>query len=90
MSQLRRPWEPADVDPQDVLDHCDECDVCNGPACVRVTAGTSGALLFCDHHFRAHERVIAARGYTVHDERRTLDEDIALALALARALDGAA
>lgn len=90
MSQLRRPWEPADVDPHGALDSCDQCDVCGATARVRVSVADEGPLLFCDPHYRRHEGGIAARGFAVRDERRTLDEDIALALALARALDGAA
>jgi hypothetical protein len=89
MSQLRRPWEPAD-DSRNPLDRCDECDVCGSTACVRVSVDGAGQLLFCDPHYRAHETALTDRGYAVRDERRTLDEDIALALALARALDDAA
>ncbi|MHA7135174.1 DUF7455 domain-containing protein [Oerskovia turbata] len=89
MSQLRRPWEPAD-DTTVALDRCDECDVCGATARVRVDVDRAGALLFCDPHFREHETALTAHGYVVRDERRTLDEDIAIALALARALDEAA
>jgi len=90
MSQLRRPWEPADADPLGPIDRCDQCDVCGATACVRVSVTDHGPLLFCDPHYRAHEAAITAGGHAVRDERRTLDEDIALALALARALDSAA
>ncbi len=55
-----------------------------------MTVAGRSQLLFCDPHYRAHEGAIVAAGYAVRDERRTLDEDIALALALARALDSAA
>ncbi|GAA3220159.1 hypothetical protein ACFP63_15340 [Oerskovia jenensis] len=90
MNHLRRPWEPPDADPHDALDRCDQCDACGATACVRVTVAGRSQLLFCDPHYRAHEGAIVAAGYAVRDERRTLDEDIALALALARALDSAA
>ncbi|WP_210411032.1 hypothetical protein [Oerskovia sp. KBS0722] len=90
MNHLRRPWEPPDADPHDAIDRCDRCDACGATACVRVTVAHEGILLFCDPHYRLHESAIVTAGYTVRDERRTLDEDIALALALARALDSAA
>jgi hypothetical protein len=89
MSQLRRPWEPADGTCA-AIDRCEGCDVCGAVARVRVSVADAGPLHFCDPHYRTHESAVVEHGYVVRDERRTLDEDIALALALARALDAAA
>ncbi|RXR25140.1 hypothetical protein EQW78_06745 [Oerskovia turbata] len=90
MNHLRRPWEPPDADPHDVIDRCDRCDACGATACVRVTVAGLGPLFFCDAHYARHESAITAAGHAVSDGRRSLDDDIALALALARALDSAA
>lgn len=54
----------------------DRCDRCGAQAFARATlpgAGT-GELLFCGHHFRAHELALVAAGARVHDERHRIDE----------------
>ncbi|MEZ0447205.1 DUF7455 domain-containing protein [Cellulomonas sp. ICMP 17802] len=54
----------------------DRCDRCGAQAFVRATlpAADGLELLFCGHHFRAHELKLVAAGATVHDERHRIDE----------------
>jgi len=33
-------------------------------------------LLFCGHHFRAHELKLVAAGATIQDERHRIDEQL--------------
>jgi hypothetical protein len=50
----------------------DRCDRCGAQAYVRVTLATGGDLLFCAHHFRAHEGKLRGTGARVIDETRRL------------------
>ncbi|UZN02522.1 hypothetical protein [Cellulomonas sp. S1-8] len=54
----------------------DRCDRCGARAYVRATLGQAGGaeLLFCGHHFRAHEMKLVAAGATILDERHRIDE----------------
>ncbi|WP_421734962.1 DUF7455 domain-containing protein [Cellulomonas sp.] len=54
----------------------DRCDRCGAQAFVRATLPTADGmeLLFCGHHFRAHELKLVAAGATIQDERHRLDE----------------
>lgn len=58
------------------LTRADRCDRCGAQAFVRVTLprADGAALLFCGHHFRAHELALVAAGASVHDERHRIDE----------------
>ena len=78
MNALRRPWEAS---PEE---HA-HCDVCGGTASVHVRVNAAGHLSFCEHHYARHEAAVIERGYAVRDERRELDDDVALALVLALA-----
>lgn len=54
----------------------DRCDRCSAQAFVRATLpGDGGVLLFCGHHFRAHESALSGAGARVHDERHRLLEE---------------
>ncbi|MGN8244760.1 DUF7455 domain-containing protein [Cellulomonas soli] len=54
----------------------DRCDRCGAQAYVKATIPTADGmeLLFCGHHFRAHELKLVAAGATVVDERHRIDE----------------
>jgi hypothetical protein len=54
----------------------DRCDRCGAQAFVRATLPSADGmeLLFCGHHFRAHELKLVAAGATIHDERHRIDE----------------
>jgi hypothetical protein len=54
----------------------DRCDRCGARAFVRATipAAHGMELLFCGHHFRAHELNLIAAGAGIHDERHRIDE----------------
>lgn len=54
----------------------DRCDRCGAQAFVRATLPTGDGLelLFCGHHFRAHELKLVAAGAAIHDERHRIDE----------------
>lgn len=54
----------------------DRCDRCGAQAFVRATLPTADGLelLFCGHHFRAHEPKLVAAGATIQDERHRIDE----------------
>ncbi|WP_448630409.1 DUF7455 domain-containing protein [Cellulomonas soli] len=54
----------------------DRCDRCGAQAFVRATlpAADGLELLFCGHHFRAHELKLVAAGATIVDERHRIDE----------------
>ena len=56
----------------------DRCDRCGAQAYVRATLpGVDGVpLLFCGHHFRAHELALVAAGAEIVDERHRLDEQV--------------
>ena len=45
----------ATLSPTIPLTALDRCDRCGAQAYVRVTLAAGGDLLFCGHHFRAHE-----------------------------------
>ncbi|WP_315094826.1 hypothetical protein [uncultured Cellulomonas sp.] len=53
----------------------DRCDRCGAPAYVKATLPTADGmeLLFCGHHFRAHELKLVAAGATIQDERHRID-----------------
>ncbi|MBO9570471.1 MULTISPECIES: DUF7455 domain-containing protein [Actinomycetes] len=53
----------------------DRCDRCGAQAYVRATLATAGGaeLLFCGHHFRAHESKLLSAGAVVLDERHLID-----------------
>ena len=56
----------------------DRCDRCGAQAYVRaVLPGVGSSLLFCGHHFRAHELALVAAGAEIVDERHRLDEQVA-------------
>ena len=54
----------------------DRCDRCGAQAFVKATLPTADGmeLLFCGHHFRAHELKLVAAGATIQDERHRIDE----------------
>jgi hypothetical protein len=54
----------------------DRCDRCGAQAFVKATIPSAGGmeLLFCGHHFRAHELKLVAAGATIQDERYRLAE----------------
>lgn len=55
----------------------DRCDRCGAQAFVRATLPGDGlALLFCGHHFRAHELALVAAGAEILDERHRLHEQV--------------
>jgi hypothetical protein len=58
------------------LSRTDRCDRCGAQAFVRATIPTADGLelLFCGHHFRAHELNLVAAGAGIHDERHRIDE----------------
>lgn len=58
------------------LTHQDRCDRCGAQAYVRATlpAADGLELLFCGHHFRAHEPKLVAAGAVIQDERHRIDE----------------
>jgi hypothetical protein len=60
------------------LSRQDRCDRCGAQAYVRATLpGDDGLqLLFCGHHFRAHELKLVAAGATVLDERHRIDAGV--------------
>lgn len=53
----------------------DRCDRCGAQAYVRATLHQAGdaELLFCGHHFRAHESKLVATGASILDERHRID-----------------
>lgn len=54
----------------------DRCDRCGAQAYVRATLpGQGGDLLFCGHHFRAHESALVGAGASVRDERHRIDQE---------------
>jgi len=57
----------------------DRCDRCGAQAFVKATLPTTDGmeLLFCGHHFRAHELKLVAAGATIQDERHRIDEHAA-------------
>lgn len=57
------------------LNRQDRCDRCGAQAYVRATLpGDDLMLLFCGHHFRAHELALTAAGAQIVDERHRIDE----------------
>jgi hypothetical protein len=52
----------------------DRCDRCGAQAYVRVTLASGGDLLFCAHHFRAHEDKLRDNAARVQDETERLAE----------------
>jgi hypothetical protein len=52
----------------------DRCDRCGAQAYVRVMLPAGGELLFCAHHFRAHEDKLRLSAAAVHDETDRLAE----------------
>jgi hypothetical protein len=52
----------------------DRCDRCGAQAYVRVTLASGGDLLFCAHHFRAHEDKLRDTASRVQDETERLAE----------------
>jgi len=52
----------------------DRCDRCGAQAYVKATLADGLDLLFCGHHFRAHEAKLVAAGATIQDERHRIDE----------------
>ncbi|WP_456823604.1 DUF7455 domain-containing protein [Cellulomonas sp. P5_E12] len=54
----------------------DRCDRCGAQAFVKATLPSADGLelLFCGHHFRAHELKLVAAGATIQDERHRIDE----------------
>lgn len=55
------------------LNATDRCDRCGAQAYVRATLDGGAELLFCGHHFRAHEDKLAAAGAVILDERHRID-----------------
>ena len=57
----------------------DRCDRCGAQAYVKATLPTADGmeLLFCGHHFRAHELKLVAAGAAIQDERHRIDEQVA-------------
>ncbi len=55
----------------------DRCDRCGAQAFARATLpGAGGVLLFCGHHFRAHEAALVGAGAQIHDERHRLEQEV--------------
>jgi hypothetical protein len=54
----------------------DRCDRCGAQAYVKATLADGLDLLFCGHHFRAHESKLVAAGATIQDERHRIDEQV--------------
>ena len=52
----------------------DRCDRCGAQAYVRVTLDGGSVLLFCAHHYRAHEDRLRSVAVDILDETRRLDE----------------
>ena len=50
----------------------DRCDRCGAQAYVRATLANGSALMFCGHHFRAHEARLVGVGATILDERHRI------------------
>ena len=73
------------VAPLIFADRCDASAVVGGPngrtgrgACgaqgfIRAVLPSGGDLVFCAHHGREHEAVLAAAGATIHDETSTIN-----------------
>ena len=61
--------------PDTALTAVDRCDRCGVQAYVRVTLAAGGHLLFCGHHFRAHEEALRDAALHVHDETARLVAD---------------
>lgn len=58
-----------------VLTRQDRCDRCGAQAYARATLPDEGGeLLFCGHHFRAHEAALVGAGAVIVDERHRIDE----------------
>lgn len=52
----------------------DRCDRCGAEAFVRVTSRqTNNDLLFCGHHYRAHEMALVMGGWIVDDHRSEIN-----------------
>ena len=62
--------------PTGELTRQDRCDRCGAQAYVKATIpGSDGLeLLFCGHHFRAHEVMLRTTGAMIQDERHRIDE----------------
>ena len=54
----------------------DRCDRCGAQAYVRVTLANGGDLLFCGHHFRAHEDKLRISAAQVIDETDRLEAPV--------------
>lgn len=69
---------PVATSPSATLTRQDRCDRCGAQAYVRATLpGSDGLqLLFCGHHFRAHELALLAAGAEILDERHRIDEHL--------------
>ena len=69
---------PVATSQPETLTRQDRCDRCGAQAYVRAALpGSDGlALLFCGHHFRAHELALVAAGAEILDERHRLDEQV--------------
>jgi len=55
-----------------LLTAADRCDRCSAPARVRVLfplIGDGAELLFCGHHYQAHESALTVSAVIVHDQR---------------------
>lgn len=55
--------------------HDDRCDKCGAQAFVRAISRENGSrdLLFCGHHFRAHEMALVMGGWIIEDHRRDIN-----------------
>ncbi len=69
---------PVATSQPETLTRQDRCDRCGAQAYVRAAlpGGDGLALLFCGHHFRAHELALVAAGAEILDERHRLDEQV--------------
>lgn len=77
MSNVATPTQQAPT-----LTAQDRCDQCRAQAYIQVTlaplstASNFGTLLFCAHHFRAHESELRVRALNIHDETARLYEEV--------------
>jgi len=58
----------ATLQPTEPLTALDRCDRCGAQAYVRVVLASGGSLMFCNHHFRAHEDSLRPVAADVQDE----------------------
>ena len=77
-STMTKPTAPADPAPR-ILTKADRCDAaCPAQAFVRATLdktidGRPYTIDLCGHHYADHTVMLAAGGWTIHDERHLIN-----------------